>query len=125
MPEIRLPRHSSSVAAACEVAQDALEAQGWPSRELNRALLVVSEAVSNSVEHGDGEIELSLAFEGDTLTVSVSDEGPGVRDRRLYSASLPVDVLEDGGRGLYILRTLADDLEVENGRLTITVVPAL
>lgn len=67
------------------------------------ARLLVSEVVTNAVEHvpTDGEIEMSVCFEGGRLRVEVSDPGAGFqyRDR---------DPQSDRGWGLLFVDRLSD-----------------
>ena len=77
---------------------------------LDDALLVISELVNNSVEHGGagpgGFVRLAIEVAGGVLKVEVGDSGPGF----LPPASLAFDddVEALGGRGLRIVEALAD-----------------
>lgn len=78
---------------------------GHLSRErLEEARLLVSEIVTNAVEHvhEDGEIEISLRVEGNRLRVEVVDPGGGfeLRDR---------DPRNHRGWGLQFVQSLSDD----------------
>jgi anti-sigma regulatory factor (Ser/Thr protein kinase) len=77
---------------------------------LDDALLVTSELVNNSVEHGgtspDGVVRLDIQLSGDVLTVQVSDSGPGFV--RPESLAFDDDLEATSGRGLRILDALTD-----------------
>ncbi|HLT48164.1 MAG TPA: ATP-binding protein, partial [Rubricoccaceae bacterium] len=53
----------------------------------------------------------------------VEDEGPGLDPDRLRDATLPDDPTQTNGRGLYLMRTLADGIEVEGARLGLWFAP--
>ena len=84
--------------------------------DLPRVVVAVGEAVSNAVEHGDGDlgspILLGLAIDGGACEVRVEDGGVGPDPASLRTASLP-QASARSGRGLYILTTLADKVYVD------------
>jgi two-component system, sensor histidine kinase PdtaS len=76
--------------------------------------LILAEGVANAIEHGfadraTGTIAVTLVRDGDTLSLSVEDDGVGVSDR--------FDVERVDSLGLRIARSLAQRL---GGRLEIT-----
>ncbi len=77
---------------------------------LDDVLLVVSELVTNAVLHGEGDIELHIAFDGKRVTGAVTDEGirlvQQLRDRS------PDQV---GGRGLLLVERIADSWGLQEG----------
>jgi anti-sigma regulatory factor (Ser/Thr protein kinase) len=75
---------------------------GWPPQVLDAALLAVSEAVTNAVRHGVGEIELCVAVGDGRIRIEVGDDGPEQPERRPPTG----DGLGEGGRGLYLLDAL-------------------
>ena len=82
----------------------------------------VSEAVTNAIVHGyaareDGEVRLSASYDDSRiLTVSVRDEGCGIRD--VATAMLPFystgDGTERSGMGFCVMQTFMDAVEVES-----------
>ena len=76
--------------------------------------LALTEAVSNSVRHAyaDGAGFVSIAYElsGDALTVEVVDDGKGFDPDR--PAPLEGEELTEGGLGIAIIRTIADEFEL-------------
>jgi anti-sigma regulatory factor (Ser/Thr protein kinase) len=70
--------------------------------------LVFSELLGNVVRHGSDYVEFALDVSGDAPVLHALDRGPGFT----YSPRLPMDVLSDCGRGLFIVRALIHDLNV-------------
>lgn len=95
----RLPSQASSPgearALACACAED-LDAEALIALEL-----IVSELVTNAVQHGVGEITLSLAPTDDGIRVGVHDHGGGVPEPRAS------DPRATGGRGLRLVELLS------------------
>ena len=96
--------------------------------------LALTEATSNSVRHaysnGEGHVQISFELREDRLIVEVSDDGPGFEDRSLGAQSFPRQVLDpgapklnghadqdliEGGLGIEIIRSIADELEIGSG----------
>lgn len=118
---VRTRTFASTPEAATEasafVAASAAEL-GVPDRLLDPLLLVVGEAVSNAARHGNAHdptkrVVVGLGWEGGRATFFVEDEGSGLDEARLASADLPTDAFATSGRGLFIIRTLADDVWLE------------
>ncbi len=68
----------------------------------DNVVLVVSEFITNAIEHGLGVIELRLRAVGGTLTVSVTDENPAPA---VLQQAGPDDI---SGRGMALVAALAD-----------------
>jgi len=88
-------------------------------RPRDDARLLLSEVVNNSVRHAaagpDETVELTLTRSQRRLRVTVADEGRGF-DRDV--ARQPPDAEREGGRGLFLLDSIADRWGVVNGRGT-------
>lgn len=68
----------------------------------DNVVLVVSEFITNAIEHGHGSIELALCAVGGTITVSVTDENPAPA---VLKQAGPDDT---SGRGMALVAALAD-----------------
>ncbi len=73
-----------------------------PADTTDTALLLVSEVVTNAVNHGRGRPVLDVQVAPDRLSVSVSDSAPGAPEVRRDNP-----LLADGGRGMLLVETLA------------------
>ncbi|MDF3301492.1 PAS domain S-box protein [Streptomyces tropicalis] len=71
-------------------------------RSTDDALLLLSETLTNAVQHAEGPIGLRLCRTATDLTVEVSDRSPHLPQPRLAAED------EESGRGLLLVRTLAD-----------------
>jgi anti-sigma regulatory factor (Ser/Thr protein kinase) len=96
-------------AFACVLARE-----GWPAEGAGRVLLASTEALANAIEHGSpegGRVAVQLSVTEERTGLSVVDEGrPGV-PVPVYPAT-PPPVSNPRGRGLIIIRGLADDFEL-------------
>lgn len=78
--------------------------------DLMAAELIFGELIGNVVRHAPGPIEIQLAWNGERPVLHVTDRGPGF-DR---TPALPDDMLKESGRGLFIIETLSESLNVEH-----------
>jgi serine/threonine-protein kinase RsbW len=78
--------------------------------------LALTEAVSNSVRHayggGDGFVEIAYELSGQALAIQVVDDGAGFDPER--PPPLEGEELSEGGLGIAIIRTIADEFEIES-----------
>jgi serine/threonine-protein kinase RsbW len=78
--------------------------------------LALTEAVSNSVRHayagGAGFVSIAYELTGDTLAVEVVDDGKGFDPDR--PPVLEGEELTEGGLGIAIIRTIADEFELNS-----------
>jgi serine/threonine-protein kinase RsbW len=87
-------------------------------------LISLTEAVTNAILHGnrgDQRKHVSISFQRglDSLSVSVSDEGPGFDPGQVPDPTCP-DLLECcGGRGLLLMRNLSDECCFSRGGSTV------
>ncbi|MCA8980159.1 MAG: ATP-binding protein [Planctomycetes bacterium] len=127
--EIRLdlPAAHSAGRMARQVVARFAEREGLVDDELSTLELVVSELLSNAVDHGGGEaameesdlksdvrMTLSLAFRPDRWELRVCDQGGGDPDAMqpfLERDGLP-DLSDDRGRGFFLLLDMLQDLRI-------------
>lgn len=85
-------------------------------------LIAVTEAVNNAIEHGNqrrDELTVSVAVGdgADEFCFSVKDQGKGFDFSNLPDPTAPENILKENGRGIFLMRNLADELVFEdNGR---------
>ena len=94
----------------------------FPDDTLADLKLALTEACSNSVRHaygeGDGHVEISFELTEDRLVVEVADDGTGF-DPEGAGRALDGEDLVEGGLGIAIIRSVADEVEIggrDNGR---------
>ena len=72
--------------------------------------LILGEILANTVEHAPGLVEVTLDWTGEKPVVTVRDTGPGLRNLK---GRLPTDAMEEGGRGIFLIKSLAEDVAVK------------
>jgi anti-sigma regulatory factor (Ser/Thr protein kinase) len=98
--------------AARRFAQSAADDFGLDADARFRFTLAVNEAVANAIEHGrpspDGRVQLRIWAPGQALAFEVRDWGT-------FSVSwpAPADPLSDRGRGLALMASLVDEVDLK------------
>lgn len=112
---LRLPADFGVLAFVRGAVTCILERGGWPLEELPRVILATSEGVTNAIEHGSpagAPVLIEVRIDEGGADLRIVDEGvPGVPVPVL--AETPPPPSSPRGRGLIIMRTLADDFRVE------------
>lgn len=100
-----------SIGAARDLVREALAGTGLDDAKVGDLQLVVSELVTNAVVHGNGaSIAVELTVAPDQVTCAVVSDGQNLPEISSWVA--PVDG-RSSGRGLSIVRALADAVTVE------------
>ena len=115
---VRLPVDAQSVPLARGLLRQALEHLGVVATSIEEIVLALTEACANVVQHAGEheEYQVDVAIDDDVCRISVLDNGAG-----FDVAAVPTEPgsLQDGGRGLILMRALVDRLqfkEAEDGR---------
>jgi serine/threonine-protein kinase RsbW len=113
---LRVPARAEYIALARLALSGLADIVALPEELLADLKLALTEAVSNSVRHAyaDGAGFVSIAYElsGDALTVEVVDDGQGFDPNR--PPTLEGEELTEGGLGIAIIRTIADEFELSS-----------
>jgi serine/threonine-protein kinase RsbW len=113
---LRIPARAEYVALARLALSGLADIAALPEELVADLKLALTEAVSNSVRHayGEGGGFVSVAYElgQDSLSVEVVDDGEGFDPER--PPALEGEELTEGGLGIAIIRTIADDFELDS-----------
>jgi len=114
---LRLPSDVRLVDSAVEtLVRLCFEGRAASRRTLFRLRVAVAEALTNAIEFGNGGdpkkvVAVSADLCSDFIRVGVSDEGPGFDPSRIPDPLMPEALDSPGGRGLFLIRSLADRVE--------------
>jgi serine/threonine-protein kinase RsbW len=88
-------------------------------------LIAMTEAVNNAIVHGNKLdisklVDIRVSTEGQDLQFRIADEGPGFDFDNIPDPTSPENIEKPNGRGVFLMRQLADDCEFEElGRVAI------
>lgn len=88
-------------------------------------MISVTECVTNAIVHGnkldrDKVVDMELHLDDDQIKFVVMDQGKGFDYDHLADPTAPENLEKSGGRGIYIMKHLCDDIKFEDqGRKTV------
>ena len=113
---LRVPARAEYIALARLALSGLADIVTLPEELLADLKLALTEAVSNSVRHayadGGGFVSIVYELSGDALAVEVVDDGKGFDPER--PPALEGEELTEGGLGIAIIRTIADEFELQS-----------
>ena len=122
-----------SVDSAEELALGLAERAGVDEDDLMKVGMAVRESMVNAVVHGNRynankKVRFSVASDAERFTVRVADEGEGFDWNSLPDPLAPENLMKTSGRGLFLIRSLMDDLQMrqlESGGTELTLIKNL
>jgi serine/threonine-protein kinase RsbW len=113
---LRVPARAEYIALARLALSGLADIVTLPEELLADLKLALTEAVSNSVRHayadGGGFVSIAYELSGNALAVEVVDDGRGFDPER--PPALEGEELTEGGLGIAIIRTIADEFELHS-----------
>jgi len=98
----------------------------------NRILMLLNEAVSNAMVHGNKEcpekfvtIHCSAPLTEKHICFRITDEGVGFDPSSIIYPRDNGAIIQEGGRGVHIMRQLCDDFKYENNGKTVSLLFSL
>jgi serine/threonine-protein kinase RsbW len=115
--DIFLDSTLESADAAEQLAVKVAAETGFAEEEVHRLGMAVRESVVNAVVHGNRynarkKVHLTVAANQDRLSVTVVDEGQGFDLSALPDPVAAEHLLEQSGRGIFLMRAFVDELDI-------------
>ncbi|MDO4772127.1 MAG: ATP-binding protein [Bacillota bacterium] len=115
--EIRIPPLKEYIPAVRFTAALFANHVGFDIERIEDIKLVVGEACNNAVLYGDpgtNEISIQLYVEQESMFVDIIDKGYGFEIGKYKDPNL--DEPDEGGFGIYIIKTLSDAMEIKSNQ---------
>jgi len=98
-----------------QTAEESAERAGFDEDTAAHIAMAAREAAVNAVMHGnayDPEKHVEVVFETTavSLTVRVSDQGPGLDPDTIPDPLAPENILRGSGRGIFLIRAFMDEV---------------
>ena len=92
-----------------------------------KILITLLEAVNNAIIHGnkssaDKYVDITIEFKKEKLKIKVKDEGAGFSPEEVPDPTIPENIEEVNGRGVFIMSRLADEIKYSKKGNTVTMV---
>ena len=94
---------------------DIAERYNLDKNKFNNLVLSFSEAVSNSIVHGNKldktkKVFIKVIVDNEKMTISIKDEGTGFDLKSVPDPTKLENILKDSGRGIHIMKSFVDNL---------------
>lgn len=88
-------------------------------------MISVTECVSNAIIHGNNQdrkkpVKLELEFLENQIRFIIEDQGNGYDITHLYDPTSPENLEKSGGRGVFIMKHLCDEIKFDNNGSKVT-----
>lgn len=82
-------------------------------------MISVTESVNNAIHHGNGQdksknVSITLLLDDNQIKFAVVDEGAGFDFNDLPDPTAPENIDKIGGRGIFLMKNLADEVHFNN-----------
>jgi len=116
--QVKLPSNLASLVEVENLIDKVCASLGVQEDAYGNVLIAVTEAVNNAIQHGNesnsnlfvdvavGDKELEFCFR-------IKDEGIGFDFNSLPDPTAPENLLKESGRGIFLMRNLADEVEFD------------
>lgn len=122
MQEIDFPSQAENIHLVEKLIDDVCEELKINEDHYGNILIALTEAVNNAIHHGNGldpnkNTHITCGSDKDKLKFTVSDQGTGFDFDNLPDPTDPENIEKPNGRGIFLMRNLADEINFEeNGR---------
>ena len=123
---IKIPSTPDNIRIVESFIDNANEFFSFSEDMYGNVMVSVTEAVNNAILHGNQsdvnkQVTLSLHIEDKTfLKFVVTDEGTGFDHNDLPDPTAPENIDKIGGRGIFLMEQLCDELTFDNNGRTTT-----
>lgn len=97
--------------------------------ELDELSTSVIEGCTNALEHGNKMVDevpvrLEIEFDPTRIEITIFDQGEGFDFESIDFSQAPTDLMQERGRGIYIMHTYCDELSFfrQNGSFAVRIV---
>lgn len=122
---IDFPAQAENIALAERLIDEACTEHQVHESRYGNILIALTEAVNNAIHHGnaaDPSRTVTLGYEAreGKLVFLVQDQGPGFDHDNLPDPTDPRNIEKPHGRGVFLMRALADEVAFADNGATVT-----
>lgn len=120
--KIEIPSLPDNIRIVESFIDNAKERYNFSDDIYGNIMVAVTESVNNAIIHGNKSdktknVSIIVKFEKDKMQFLVEDQGPGFDYSNLPDPTAPENIEKPGGRGIFLMRHLCDEVTFdETGR---------
>ena len=121
---IDFPAKAENIALAEKLIDEACSHYGVHESLYGNILIALTEAVNNAIHHGNAldpskTVTLGYEVKDDRIVFMVQDQGAGFDFNHLPDPTDPQNLEKPHGRGVFLMRALADSIEFRDNGATV------
>ena len=119
--DMTLPGAANAISPVIQKIMDIIGVMGCAAGREFEIETVLHEALANAIEHGSGndpskQIQCCVACDHERgMIIVIRDPGPGFDPASIPSPIVGQNLFATGGRGIYLINQLADEVRFEKG----------
>ena len=122
--QIELPSTLESLSEIEKFIEAICEQNKFGEDHYGNILIALTEAVNNAITHGnklnpDKKVNLNMETTTKDVEFTIKDEGAGFDYNNIPDPTLPENIEKLSGRGVFLMKSLADDVVFEENGSTI------
>ncbi|MFH1005358.1 MAG: ATP-binding protein [Bacteroidota bacterium] len=117
--KLLIPSKSENIVLIEKLVDDICDLYNIKEEAYGNILVTITEATNNAIRHGNKldskkNIEISFEVKDGKLFFTVIDQGPGFDHLHIPDPTDPKNIEKPTGRGIYLMRHLANKIVFEN-----------
>lgn len=117
--ELVIPNSQNHVAEADDFIESNLETLGIDKGQIIDIAISTTELVNNAIIHGNKgdaskKVKIRLQVKNGAVNVDIIDQGKGFNPESIPDPLADENLLKEVGRGIFIARSLVDELEFDS-----------
>ena len=127
LKKIRIESKLSNLRIVENTVDEITAELGISYNNYGKILITMLEAVNNAIIHGNKSsakkfVDITIEFNKQKLKIKVKDEGNGFSPDKVPDPTIPENIEEVNGRGVFIMSRLADEIKYSKKGNTVTMV---
>lgn len=125
MQELKIQSKIENINLIEDLINDICEKNKIAEEQYGNILIAMTEAVTNAIIHGNKSdqskhVNVTANIEDNKLIFNIKDEGLGFNYDNLPDPTAPENIEKPTGRGIFLMKNLADDVVFQdNGRTVV------
>lgn len=124
--EVNLPSTPASIIEVENLIEKACAELHLSEELFGNILISVTEGVNNAILHGNKSqpvlsVHMEILNNEDWICFRIQDQGEGFNPDLIPDPTAPENLLKESGRGVFLMRSLADEVTFENNATVVNI----
>lgn len=115
---LEIPSHPDEITQVEEFLERSKSTMAISEEIYGNIVVAITEAVINAIVHGNKQneskqVKIEMITDEDSLHFIIEDQGQGFDHKSLPDPTAPENLLDLGGRGVFLMKHLSDEIKFE------------